>query len=342
MRSEDSNLNTGDSEADFRRLLLDVKEDKASVAVLLDDPVFTRRLRVIVRALAQTAEDAEELANDVRLKVWRDLPQFKLDYDLPYGNFFAWVRRIARRTHIDTLSTRRRLEFDEQRVEDLDVVDPDMNIESSFLFKEVMAEFEKTINALPERERLAVAYYLQGFSSREISEKMLGAGVSVSHVTVLKWTRDALATFFHKRGHLDSIHSKNVRTMKVRATRAKREFHTILEHAINAGTPDITSEKIYRKSRARVINRKTTKKTQPTLRPDWQTANDLLKKMQSPESKQGIRAAFDASPEALGFAAIEHANNRRKVPVGSLTTYLMATSTANVVGKVMNLTKDVT
>jgi RNA polymerase sigma factor (sigma-70 family) len=341
MRSEDSNLNTGDSEADFRRLLLDVKEDKASVAVLLDDPVFTRRLRVIVRALAQTAEAAEELANDVRLKVWRDLPEFTPDYESVYGNFFRWLSSIARNTYLDTLR-RRQVKLDEQPIDNLDIVDPQMDIESSFLFKEVMAEFEKTINALPERERLAIAYYLQGFSSREISEKMLGAGVSVSHVTILKWTRDALATFFHNRGHLENIRSKNVRTMKVRATRAKREFHTILEHAINAGTPDITSEKTYRKSRAHVTNRKTPRKTQPTLRPDWQTANDLLKKMQSPESKQGISAAFEAPPEALGIAAIEHANKGRKVPVGSLTTYLMATSTANVVGKVMNLTKDVT
>jgi len=341
MKSERSNLNTEESEADFRQLLQNIQKGLVSVSVLLEDQEFTRRLRLIVRAQAQTVEKAEELANDVRLKVWRSLPQFTPDDDHPYGNFFSWVRHIARSAHRDTLQ-RRQIQIDERPVEDLELVDPQMDIESSFLFKEVMAEFEKTISSLPERERLAVALYLQGFSSREISEKMLRAGFSVSHVTVLKWTRDALAAFFHNSGHLENIRSKNVRAMKFRATRAKREFHTILEQAINTGTPVITSGNIYRKPRARVINRRNPKTTQPPLRPDWETANDLLRSMQSPESKQGINAAFEASPEALGIAAIEHANKGRKVPVSSLTTYLMATSTANVVGKVMNLTKDVT
>jgi hypothetical protein len=85
----------------------------------------------------------------------------------------------------------------------------------------------------------------------------------------------------------------------------------------------------------------TSKTTQPNLRPGWKSANDLLKSMQSPKSKQGIQAAFEASPEALGRAAVEHATKGRRVPVSSLTTFLMAASTVNVVGRVMDLSEDV-
>jgi antitoxin Phd len=202
-----------------------------------------------------------------------------------------------------------------------------------------MAEFEMSINALPGRERLAMVYYLQGFSFRDISEKMTQAGFSSSHVTVQKLIRDSLMAFFNKSS-LQNVRSKNVRVTRVRATRAKREFHTILEQAINSGTFAIRSEDTYRHGFAPGEKRKSSKPTHPRSRSGWASANDLLARMQDPESKHGIQAAFDASPEELGRAAVEHVNIARKVPVDSLTTFLMATSTVNVVERVMNLTKD--
>ncbi|HKO44893.1 MAG TPA: sigma-70 family RNA polymerase sigma factor [Pyrinomonadaceae bacterium] len=292
-------------------------------------------------AHARTAQDADELANDVRLQVWQNLQNFKPDNIHPSGNFFAWVRTIARNRVIDTLR-RRQVDFDDQPVEDLDIADPHTDIESSFLYKEVLAEFEKSINALPERERLAVAYYLQGFTFRKTSEKMRQAGFSASHVTVRYWIRDALSAFFLKSGNdPQKDRSRNLRVTRVRATRAKKEFYTILEHAINSGTAVIMPENAYRAPIALVSKRKTSKTTLPTSQPGWQSANDLLKSMQSRESKQGIQAAFDASPDELGKAAVKHAGRGRRVPVGSLTTFLMAASTANVVERVMNLSEDV-
>lgn len=339
MKSGHSNLNTEASEADFRRLLQDIRARRVPADVLFEDQIFKTRVRLITMTLAQTAEDAQELANDVHLKVSTNLQHFKPNYDRPYGNFFSWVRRIAQNAFIDSLRWRN-IQVHEQRPEDLDIADTETDIERSFLYKEVLAEFEKSINALPDRERLAIAYYLQGFSFREISKKMLEAGFSSSHVMVSKWIREALSAYFQKSGNLKNIGSKNVKVTKVRATRAKREFYTILEHAINSGTAGM-SEDIHRTSLAAVVKPESSKTTQLTSHPGWQSANDLLKSMQSPESKRGIEAAFEASPEALGQAAVEHANKGRKIPVSSLTTYLMATSTVNVVGRVMNLTKDV-
>lgn len=340
MSSRKPTSNIDERESDFVRLLQSVLANDVPVEELLEHEIFRNRLRLITLAHARTTQDAEELANDVRLKVWQNLRDFKPDYGQPYGSFFAWLRVVTRNAFLNTLG-RREVEYDP--LEDLDIADTQRDIESSVLYREVLAEFEKSINALPQRQRLAVAYYLQGYTFRETSERMLQAGFRSSHVRFIrKWIKDGLITaFFPKPGQIPNVRSSNVRVTKVRATRAKREFYTVLEQAINSGTVvAVTSEGTYITPRTPLLRHRTSKTAQPNSRPGWQSANDLLKNMQSPESKQGIQAAFDASPEALGEAAVEDANERRKVPVGTLTTFLMAASTANVVERVMNLSED--
>jgi len=312
MNPREETSGTRRDESDFSRLLREVLENQASLEMLLEDPLFKSKLRLITMAHARTTQEAEELANDVRIKVSQKLQHFQPDYRNPYGSFFSWLRTLTRKLY-------------QQRIVNLDSANTQTDMETSVLYKQVKAEFEKIINALPEKERLAIAYYLQGFSLKETSEKMLQAGFSASQGTVTRWIRDVLRAFWES-GTLENIKSKNVRVTKVRATRAKKEFRTILDQAINSGTPAITPEGIYG-----------SKGTQP----GWASANDLLQKMQSPESKQGVQDAFKASPKELGRAAVEHVNKGRKVPVSSLT-YIMAASTVNVVGRVMNLTKDAT
>ena len=269
------------SKSDFNRLLREVMEHPASLDVLLEDPLFNSRLRLIAMTLAPTTRDAEELASDVRNRVRQKLHLFKPDDRNPYRSFFSWIRALTRMVYLNTLR-HRKVELDHQQslVEQASA-DTQTEIEASVFYKEVMAEFKAIINALPERERLTVVHYLQ------------------------------------------------------RTTKAKKEFYTIVDHVINSGTPAITPEEICKLASTGTIA------SQPRSRPGWESANDLLQKMQSPESKQGIQAAFEASPEELGRAAVEHAD-QGKVPVSSLTTYLMAASTVNVVGRVMNLTKNAT
>jgi RNA polymerase sigma factor (sigma-70 family) len=335
MNSRKTNFNA--EESDFVQLLQKLLANEASSDALFEHPVFKSRLRLVTMANAQTTADAEDLATEVSLKVWKKLSQFEPNYSEPYGNFFAWLRTLTRNAYIDSLR-RKELEFDERRPEDLDITDTQSDIEASVLYKEVMAEFEMSINALPERERLAMALYLQGFSFREISEKMTQAGYSSSRVKVRKWIKDSLMAFWSGR---ENVGSKNIRVTRVRATRAKREFHSILEQAINSGTLAVRPEDTYPYGLAHGGRRRASKPTQQSSRRGWESANELLARMQHPESKHGIQAAFDASPEELGRAAVEHAKESRKVPVSSLTTFLMATSTVNVVERVMNLTKDV-
>lgn len=334
-------LNTEASESDFRRLLRDVRANRLPTDALLEHDAFKNRLRLITMAHARTAQDAEELANDVRLKVWQNLQQFKPDDRRPYDGFFSWVRVVTRNAFFNSLQAKdlRRPEFDDRPIEDIDIADPKTDIEFSVLYKEVLNEFEKSIHALPRTQRLAIAFYLQGHTFREISEKMREAGFRSSHAAVRTWIKGGIKAFFPEAAHLQENRSRNARVTRIRATRAKRQFHTILEQAINSGSAIIASEDAYVRALTRV-RPKRSEANQPKSRPGWQSANDLLKSMQSRESKAGIQAAFESSPEDLGRAAVEYASKERNVPVSSLTTLLMATSTANVVGRVMNFTKD--
>lgn len=330
MNSRNSSLN--ENESDFCRLIQEIRAGRVLVDVLFENETFEKRLRLITMAHATTAQDARELANEVRFTVWQKLQHFKPNPSYPYEGFFSWVHVLTRNIAINNI--RRRKKFDQQSIEDLDIADPHADVESSFLHKQMMAELEKIINALPERERLTIVYYLQGFTSREISEKISQAGFSFSHVNVRNRIKQGLIAFW-KADQGQDIKSRNRRVTSVRATRAKREFHTIVDHAINSGTAAIVPEPL-----ASDVKRKTVKTMPPGSQVGWQSANELLKNMQSRGSKQGIQAAFDASPAELGKAAVEHAKRGRQIPLGSLTTYLIASSTANVVEKVMNLSQD--
>jgi RNA polymerase sigma factor (sigma-70 family) len=328
--------NIDERESDFVRLLQNVLANQVPMDELFEDEIFRNRLRLITRAQARTEQDAEDLANEVCLKVLRILGMFKPNYEQPYGRFFSWLRKVTHHTFLDSVQGRK-LKLDDQPVEDLNIADTHSDIESSVLYKEVMAEFEKSISALPEKQQLAIVFYLRGFTLREIPDKMRQAGFPSSNVSVRRWIKDGISAFFPESHEFQNIGSKNVRVTKVRAIRAKREFYTILEQAINSGPATLN---IYRTLARPEVRRKASRTTQLTSSADWRSANDILKNMQSRESKHGIQAAFDASSEALGQAAVEYASSRRKVPVGSLTTFLMAASTANVVERVMNLTED--
>lgn len=317
------NSNIEENDSDFVRLLKAVKTGQSPADALFVDPLFNGKLRLITRSLARTTLDAEDLENEVRFKVFQHLEQFKPNYENAYGNFFAWVQRLAQNSFYDAY--RRRKQLAEEPVDDLTIADPDIDIEGSVLYHEVMAEFEKSINALPDRERLAIAYYLQGFTLREISDKMHQAGFSFSHETIRRWISDGIRAHFTTSADLEHFRPKNLRVKTVRATRAKKEFYTIVDRAITSGVPTT------------IVS---TKRKEPSSRPGWESAKELLKRMQSSESKQGIRAAFEASPKSLGRAAVEYSKTR-KIPISTLATMLMEASTINVVGRVMNLTKDV-
>jgi DNA-directed RNA polymerase specialized sigma24 family protein len=73
---------------------------------LLGHPLFIRRLRSICYSLTGNHTNAEDLLNEICLKLCSPpkkgrrrkirLRQFKPDWQEPYGNFFGWLRQVSR------------------------------------------------------------------------------------------------------------------------------------------------------------------------------------------------------------------------------------------------------
>lgn len=179
----------------FCTLLREVQGDHKPIDALFEDPIFRIKFRLIVAAHRQKPEDAEELANDIRYKVWHSLPRFEPDYTYDYGNFFAWLRRMTRNRFLDTLPN------DDAEFSDpedlLQIADSKIDVEAGVLYYERVEELERCINTLPERDKLAATHYvLEGLSSRETADRLTEAGFPCTHVSALKWVRDGLKPFF--------------------------------------------------------------------------------------------------------------------------------------------------
>ena len=107
---------------------------------------------------------AEDLAQEVMLKVWN-----KLDtYDASKAKLSTWIYKITANLCLDHLRRRREDQLDE----DYDA--PVSAQQHQDLFnKQIRAQVDDILSALPERQRLAlVLFHYQGHSLQEISQIM--------------------------------------------------------------------------------------------------------------------------------------------------------------------------
>ncbi|HEY0725601.1 MAG TPA: sigma-70 family RNA polymerase sigma factor [Pyrinomonadaceae bacterium] len=210
-----SDLDKG-ADGDFCNLLREIRSGFTSFDILFENPLFRRRLRVMIAAHQRKPADAEELENDIRLKVWRSFGGFTPDYTKDYGNFFAWLRSIVRTSFLDTLKNG--LVYDDERPEDLSPAELKSNAERKFREAELRKELQECIDSLTERERIAVNCFLQGLTSREAADVLTAAGFPCSHVTALMWARDGVRAYFQKRavGTEEPIARKNYQVARKR------------------------------------------------------------------------------------------------------------------------------
>ncbi len=188
-----SDLDIG-ADGNFCSLLREIRSGFTPIDDLFNDPLFKRRLQKTIAAYQREPANAEELANDVRVKVWRSFPGFEPDYTKDYGNFFAWVRAIVRTCFLDTL--KKRLVYGGERPEDLSPAELKSNAEREFREAKLKKEFQECIDSLPEREGLAVTCFLQGLTSRETADVLTTAGFECTHVTAITWARDGVRAYF--------------------------------------------------------------------------------------------------------------------------------------------------
>ena len=172
---------------------------------------------------------------------------------------------------------------------------------------------EELMETLPHRERLVMKLYFQGFSGREITEKINRIGFSLSLKTVFSIVRRNRELFF--KAPIDKVvdEKANAKSLGQRKAGVTRGTHTRPKRSLGSGTtPNEYSESQKYHVGPKKRSSKSSTTSQLSSQPGWTDAVDLLARMQVLESRQGVQAAFDASPEDLGQAAVEQITKRNK------------------------------
>ena len=167
-------LRPGLSQLTDAEVMLRVKAgDDSAFAYLVEK--FRRPMISFMYRMTHNAAAAEDLAQEIFLRVYRSRETYKAD-----AKFSTWLYRIAtnlaanhaRDTRHERPEVTRSLdEPDEETGQTLDVADARLTVEQNLLRSERLAAIRQQIEALPERQRLAVVMHkYQGMDYREIGE----------------------------------------------------------------------------------------------------------------------------------------------------------------------------
>lgn len=137
------------------------------------DELIKKHIRHIYNFIRQYVSDekrAEDLTQEVFLKVWKNLRKFDVN-----KSFTAWLFRIARNTVIDFFRKKRNFNFseleNEENGEEFDLIDADSSPENDYEEKELHVLMEEILQVLPEKYRTVLVLYHQNqFNFREIAE----------------------------------------------------------------------------------------------------------------------------------------------------------------------------
>jgi len=143
--------------------LLNAGQHEKAFAELVDS--YGERLYWHIRRFVCSHEDADDLVQEVFVKVWKSIPDFRGDSQL-----FTWIYRIATNESINFLNKQRirsALHF-ESLTDDLsEKVDAD----PYFNGDKVQRELHKAIQRLPQKQKLVFSMrYFEDLSYEDISE----------------------------------------------------------------------------------------------------------------------------------------------------------------------------
>lgn len=139
--------------------------DTSCFACLLDR--YSTQVHTLIARVVHNREDAEELTQDVFMKVFKNLSSFKGN-----SSFSTWIYRIAYNTAISE-TRRKRIEYlaiEEQQINNVS----EEEIESKMGYSDTNEQvemLEKALEKLPPDERFIILlFYMQDKTTEEVAE----------------------------------------------------------------------------------------------------------------------------------------------------------------------------
>lgn len=161
---------------------------------LLEHEKFQGRGKSICDSLARRFKlDGDEIYQQACLKVWKNRRAINPTNVSNENDFFNWFRMVARTVCCSEWRKERKHKrhLDTRAVEEFPVADHRVNLDAEQLLKEFLESSER----LPDEKRLAIDLWLQGYSTRAISDVLEQEGISYTHVAISIWIDKAIKNF---------------------------------------------------------------------------------------------------------------------------------------------------
>lgn len=140
------------------------KGDKEAISLLYRH--YSAALFGIVQRMIPNKEQAEEVLQDVFVKVWNNADK----YDLEKGRLYTWLAQIARNTALDRVRSAAY-----RKAQKTDEMDSAVYHKESLMTTNQVQDsgLKKVIDGLDEKFRTLIDYaYYQGYSQSEIAEEL--------------------------------------------------------------------------------------------------------------------------------------------------------------------------
>jgi RNA polymerase sigma-70 factor (ECF subfamily) len=129
----------------------------------------------VARAYTLTAEDCQDLVQEILLQVWRSLPRFQ-----GRAGASTWIYRVALNTALDWHRKEHRRRVRQQPIFELeDLPDAGLNGAQQTVRCEAVERLYAAIRQLPKTDAALVLLYLDDLSYRQMAEVL---GISESNV----------------------------------------------------------------------------------------------------------------------------------------------------------------
>lgn len=162
-----------DQSSDKELILKYLDGDNKSLNILIRN--YLKPIYNFVYVYVSSKQEAEDITQEVFLKVWKNIKKFKKD-----KNFKTWIYKIAKNTSIDFLKKKKNILFSDidnnkENKDDLQfietIADDEYLPDEIYSKKELEINIQNILDDIPIKyKEIMELYYINEFNFREISE----------------------------------------------------------------------------------------------------------------------------------------------------------------------------